>query len=87
MRVFDDQLRQRPFSLFMLLGWFSISVASLIIRSTCLDLVDRILVVWSLMQEPMLMMCSAMADLSRCSRPGVGNLFMLEGRINLAVIK
>jgi hypothetical protein len=22
-----------------------------------------------------------------CTRPGVGNLFMLEGRINLAVIK
>jgi hypothetical protein len=61
---FHDRLRQRPSSLFMLFGCSSISVASLICRSMYLDLVDRILVFWSWIRCPRLMLCSATADLS-----------------------
>jgi hypothetical protein len=42
-RRFHDLLRQKPFSLFILLGWNSISIAPLMMRSTCLGLVERML--------------------------------------------
>lgn len=48
MKGFPDWLRQRSFSLFMMLGWSSVSVAFLIILSIYMALVDRILVYWSL---------------------------------------
>jgi hypothetical protein len=35
MRCFHDLLRQKPISLFILLGWSSISMASLTMRSMC----------------------------------------------------
>jgi hypothetical protein len=41
MRGFHDLLRQKPISLFMLLGWCSISVASLTMRSMYWVLVAR----------------------------------------------
>jgi hypothetical protein len=44
MRGFHDRLR--PSSLFILFGCSSISIASLIIQSMCLDLVDRMVVFW-----------------------------------------
>jgi hypothetical protein len=69
MRGFHDLLRQKPSSLFMLLGRGSI--ISLTMQSVYLDLAERILVSWSWMLSPKLMLCSAMADLSRSSR-GVG---------------
>jgi hypothetical protein len=47
-RGFHDQLKQRPSSLFMLLGCSSISKASLIIQSMYLDLEERVLVSWEL---------------------------------------
>jgi hypothetical protein len=50
MRGFHDQLRRRPSSLFMLFGCSSISMASLIIWSMYLDLVDRMVVSWSWMR-------------------------------------
>jgi hypothetical protein len=45
MRGFQDMLRQNLSSLFILLGWTSISVTSLMIRSMCLGSVER-MVVW-----------------------------------------
>jgi hypothetical protein len=54
MKDFHDWLRQRPSSLFMLLGCSLISTASLIIRSMHLDLVNRTLVSWSWIQWPRL---------------------------------
>jgi hypothetical protein len=41
MRGFHDRLRGRPSSLFLLFGCSSISMASLIIRSMYLDLVEN----------------------------------------------
>jgi hypothetical protein len=64
MRGFHDRLRQRPSSLFMLFVFSSISMASLISRSMYLDLVDRILVSWSWIRCPRLMLYSVTADLS-----------------------
>jgi hypothetical protein len=45
MRCFYDLLREKPFFLFIILGWSPISVASLTMRSMFLDLEERI-VVW-----------------------------------------
>jgi hypothetical protein len=52
MRGFHDLLRQKPSSLFMLMGWSSVSVAGLMMQSMDLDLVERILVFWSWIQYP-----------------------------------
>jgi hypothetical protein len=41
---FHDTLREKPSSLLMLFGWSSISISSLIIWSTYLDFLVRILV-------------------------------------------
>jgi hypothetical protein len=41
-RGFHDLLKQKPSSLFILLGWSSISVTSLMMRSMCLSLVKAI---------------------------------------------
>jgi hypothetical protein len=65
---FHDWLRQRPSSLFMSLGYSSISLASLINWSMYLDLMDRILVSWRWIRCPQLMLCSATADLSGWAR-------------------
>jgi hypothetical protein len=51
MRGFHDWLRRRPSSVFMLLGCSSISVFSLIIHSMYLDLVERMVVLWSQLQQ------------------------------------
>jgi hypothetical protein len=44
MRGLHDLLRQKPSSLFMLMGWSSISTASLMMRSMYLELVVRMAV-------------------------------------------
>jgi hypothetical protein len=67
-RGFHDWLRRRLSSLFMLFGCSSISMASLIIWSMYLDLVDRMVVSWSWMQWFRLMLRSTMAYLSGCCR-------------------
>jgi hypothetical protein len=69
MRGFHDQLgRWRPSSLLVLLGCSSISVAFLIIQYMYIDLVERMVVFWSWIQWPRLMLCLSMADVSGCSR-------------------
>jgi hypothetical protein len=60
MRGYHDLLRQKPSSMFVLLGWSSISVASLMVRSIYLGLMER-LAVWCSW-----ILCYAMADLSGC---------------------
>lgn len=52
---FHDFLRQKSSSLFMLLGWSSVPVASIMILSIYLGLVKRILVFWSWVRYPKLM--------------------------------
>jgi hypothetical protein len=47
---FHAWLRQRPYSLFMLLGCSSVSMTSLLILSMYLDLVEEMLVSRSLIQ-------------------------------------
>jgi hypothetical protein len=59
MRGFHDLLRQKPFSLFILLGWSSILIASLMMRSMYLGLVERMVVLCSWMRCPKLILCSA----------------------------
>jgi hypothetical protein len=68
MRGFHDLLRQKPYSLFILLGWSSISVTSPMMQSMYLGLVERMVVFCSWIWCPKLLLCSAMADLSGCSR-------------------
>jgi pimeloyl-ACP methyl ester carboxylesterase len=67
MRGFRDLLRQKTSSLFIVLGWSSISIASLMMQSMYLDLVERMVVLCSRMRCPKLILCSATADLSGCS--------------------
>jgi hypothetical protein len=57
MRGFHDLLKQKPSSLFILLGWSSISIVSLIMRSMYLGLVERMVVFCSWMRCPKLMLC------------------------------
>jgi hypothetical protein len=64
MRGFHDLLGQKPSTLFILLGWGSFSIASLMI-SIYLGLVERMLVLSSCMECPKLMLCPTMSDLSR----------------------
>jgi len=66
-RSFQDMLKISPFSLFMLCGCISNSVASLMSRSMYLVFVERsfvscILIIWS-----WLLLCSAAADFSACA--------------------
>jgi hypothetical protein len=68
MRGFHDLLRHKPTSLWILLGWSSISMAFLTIRSMYRVLVARMEVSWNRMRCPESPLCSATADLSRCSR-------------------
>jgi hypothetical protein len=51
MRGFYDLLRQKPSSLFISLGWSSISIASLMMQFMYLDLVGRMLVFCSYWTE------------------------------------
>jgi len=44
---FHDFLREKPSPLFMLLGWSSISITSLMMHSIHLDFIVRILVSWN----------------------------------------
>jgi hypothetical protein len=69
MRGFHDSLRQKSSSLFILLGCSSIKIVSLMMQSMYLGLVERMAVWCSWMLCPKLILCSAMADLSGCSRP------------------
>jgi len=62
---FHDLPRAKPSSLFMLLGWRMISIASLMIFSTCPDLIFRILVSWNWIWWPRFILCLASADLSK----------------------
>jgi hypothetical protein len=62
-----DLLRQNPTSLFILLGWSSISMASLTMRSMYRVFMARTEVSWNRMLCPESMQCSATADLSGCS--------------------
>lgn len=61
-------LKQKPSSLFIVLGWSSISIASLMMQSMYLSLVERIVMWRSWMQCPKLILCSTMVDLSKCFR-------------------
>jgi hypothetical protein len=54
-----------PSALFMLLGWSSISVTSLLVHSIHLDFLARILVSWNWMWWPRIMLYSDMADFTR----------------------
>jgi hypothetical protein len=67
MRSFHDLLRQKPSSLFILLGWSAISMASLTMWSLHRVLVASMEVWWNWMWCPESTPCSAMADLSGCS--------------------
>jgi hypothetical protein len=51
MRGFHDLIKQKPSSLFITLGWSSISVSSLMMRSMHLGLVDRALMLCSRMRR------------------------------------
>jgi hypothetical protein len=51
-RGFHDLLRQKPSSLFILLGWSSISIASLMMPSMYLGLVERMVVLCKLDAVP-----------------------------------
>jgi hypothetical protein len=64
MRGFQDVLREKPSSLFRLVGYSSVFVTSLMIRSMRLNFLVRILVFYSCIQWPRLMLCSATADFS-----------------------
>jgi len=66
-RGFQDLLKVRPSSLFMLCGCISSSVASLMIRSMYPVLAERGFVPCSLVMWSWLMLCSTTADLSRCA--------------------
>jgi hypothetical protein len=68
MRSFHDLLTQKPSFLFIMLTRSSISVTSLMMRSMYLGLVGRMAVWCSWMRCPKFILCSATADLSRCSR-------------------
>jgi len=57
---FSDLLREKPSSLFMLSGWSSISVSSLMICSMYLAFMPRILVSWNWLWWPRSVLCSAM---------------------------
>jgi hypothetical protein len=67
-RGFHDLLRQEPSYLFILLGLSSISIASLMMRSMYLGVVERMVVFCSWMRCHKLMLCSPTSDLSECSR-------------------
>jgi hypothetical protein len=66
MRGFHDPHKARPSSLFILFGWSSNSVASLISLSMESDMVERIQVSWNLMRWAWLKLCFATADLCGC---------------------
>jgi hypothetical protein len=67
MRGFYNYLRLNPYTLYILLGWSSIRITSLMKRSMYLGFRERMLVVWSWMQCSKLMPCSAITDFSRCT--------------------
>ena len=64
---FQDLLKVRPSSVFMLCGCVSTIMASLMSLSTCPDLAERSFVSCSLIMWSWLMLCSAAADLSVCA--------------------
>jgi hypothetical protein len=64
---FQDLLKVRPSSLFILCGCISSSVASLMSRSMYPILAERSFVSCSLITLSRLMLCSATADLSGCA--------------------
>jgi hypothetical protein len=64
---FQDLLKVRPSSLFMLCGCISNIMASLMSQSTCPDLAERGFVFCSLIIWSWLMLCYATADLSVCA--------------------
>jgi hypothetical protein len=66
-RGFEDLLKVRPFSLFILCGCISSLIASLMSRSMYPVLVKRSFVSCSLIMWSWLMLCSATADLSGCA--------------------
>jgi hypothetical protein len=82
MRGFHDLLGQKPFYLLVLLGWSSISIASLMMQSMYLGLVAR-MVVWCSWMQCKLIMCSATAALSECSRQM--SLVLLQPGVNCTV--
>jgi hypothetical protein len=65
MRGFRDLFRQKPSSLFIMLGRSSISITSLTMRSMYLGLVEKMAVWCSWLRWPYLILCSATANLSR----------------------
>jgi hypothetical protein len=66
-RDFQDLLKVRPSSLFILCGCISSSIASLMSPSMYPVLAEKSFVSCSLMMWSCLMMCSATADLSGCA--------------------
>ena len=66
-RGFQNLLKVRPSSLFILCGCISSLIASLMNRSMYPVLVERSLVSCSLIMCSWLMLCSATADLSGCA--------------------
>jgi len=66
-RSFQDLLKVRPFSLFMLCGCISSSLASLMSWSIYLVSAERSFVTCSLIIRSWLMLCSTTTDLTVCA--------------------
>jgi hypothetical protein len=65
---FHDLFRQKPSCLFITLGWSSISITSLTIRSMYLGLLERMAVWCTWMPCSKLTLCHATDDFFRCRR-------------------
>ena len=65
-RGLHDPCKARPSSLFILFGWSSNSVASLVSLSMESDMIERVQVSWNLMRWSWLKLCSATANLCGC---------------------